>query len=149
MAQNNQPQKIKPVQLFVNKTPCTDEEIEAIFRENSARLDFQFFKFFRLLEHNEEFQIWLHELRAKAGIPADGYDWKENKILTGYKNVEEVDMKYYYDFEDSDLKYLLGMLRPGQKYKLRRLDWGDLITSNALRLPFGNKKTFYIYPEIY
>ncbi len=141
--------KIKPAQLFIFHKPYSDVELESLCRNKPELCDYQFFKYLRFLEHNERFQDWVKSIRKKANIPEGGYDWKENKLLTGFKDIKEVDRKYIYFLEDTDLKYLVSMLRRGQKDKLESLDWSDLITSNALRLPFGRLSNLSVHPDKY
>lgn len=136
-------------QLFVFHTAYSDEDLEKLFRENSDFFDYRFFKYFRLLEHNDRFQTWLSDMRKKADIPPNGYDWADNKILTGFKDISEINRKYIYFIKDKDLDYLISMLRPGQKNKIESLAWSDLITSNALRLPLSKTAKLSIYPDEY
>lgn len=141
--------KLKPVQFFVFHEPYSDEELEKLYIEKPTYFDYRFYKYFKYLVHNDEFQEWLVIMRKKFDIPASGYDWKENKRLTGFKDVNEIDKKYMIFISDEDLLFLNGMLRPGQKAKLSKLDWDDLITSNAIRLPLGRPSNISIAPDKY
>lgn len=141
--------KLKSVQLFVFHKPYSDEELEDLYQKKPEYFDYRFYKYFKYLEHNEEFQEWLANIRKKHGVPTSGYDWKENKRLTGFKDVKEIDKKYVVFISDEDLEFLNGMLRPGQKDKLSGLDWGDLATSNAIRLPLGRPSKISICPDKY
>lgn len=141
--------KLKPVQFFVFHKPYSDDELEDLYREKAELFDYRFYKYFKYLQYNEEFHNWLVKMRKKSGIPADGYDWRENKRLTGFKDVNEIDKKYMFFISDEDLGFLKGMLRPGQKDKLSGLDWDDLITSNAIRLPLNRLANISIAPDEY
>jgi hypothetical protein len=141
--------KLKPVQLFVFHNPYSDEELEALYRKSPGQFDYRFFKYFRYLEHNDKFQEWIANMRKKVNIPTGGYDWQDNKILTGFKDINEIDRKYMQFISDEDLDSLNNMLRPGQKNKLSGLDWSDLVTSNAIRLPLGRPANISISPDKY
>jgi len=141
--------KLKIAQLFVFHTPYSDEELENLYREKPGLFDYRFFKYFRFLEHNDNFQKWLKDMRKKANIPIEGYDWQENKILTGFKDISEIDRKYMNFISDEDLKFLKDMLRSGQKEKLSSLDWSDLIACNAIRLPLNRLPSISISPDKY
>lgn len=139
---------MKPIQMFISRNFATDEDVSTYVKEgNKLGIDFDFYLFIRTLEHNDKFVKWVEKLRKEANLPVNGIDCRENPLLIGFKNAKDIDEKFLYTFKKEDFEYLLKMLPFMYRFTLEAVDWGTLIVSNAIRLPFGNRDNLHISPS--
>ena len=138
------------IQFFYLGKPIQDEDIKIInsgskSQNEQSKPDLEFVKLIRLLEYSDEYSDWIKQLRKKFGIPANGYDWKENNILTGCRDVGKIEKRFLPYLSRHEIAKFNSLLAMKYRNRMSSFDWQNLITSNAMEIPFADDPDVYLH----